>query len=360
MHRSVRAGLRWALATLLCIPWGVNPHGTARAQNRTSPTETTRAIPARNIPVPATVSPELARIIARTPMHPTAPRTAQDWKAAVQAAATMDLQRITAVRKQFAVTVEPLRVAGVPCFMITPVRLSDRNRHRLLMHLHGGGYVFGPGESGTLEGIIMAGFSGMKVLSVDYRMPPEHPYPAAMDDATAVWKALTQREQPANMAVFGTSTGGGMTLALVQRAREEKLPLPAAIAPGTPWSDLTKTGDSYFVNEGVDNALVAYEPLLSASARLYAGAVDLEDPHLSPVYGSFSGFPPTLLTTGTRDLFLSNTVRVHRKLREAGVDARLEVYEGQSHAQYLVDPTAPESREAFEDIAGFFDAHLGT
>jgi acetyl esterase/lipase len=200
----------------------------------------------------------------------------------------------------------------------------------------------------------------MKVLTVDYRMPPDHPYPAAMDDAVAVWKALTQREQPANMGVFGTSTGGGMTLALVQRAQEERLPLPAAIAPGTPWSDLTKTGDSYFTNEGVDNALVAYEPLLSASARLYAGAIDLKNPHLSPVYGSFRGFPPTLLTTGTRDLFLSNTVRVHRKLREAGVEARLEVYEGQSHAQYLIDPTAPESKEAFEAIAGFFDAHLGT
>jgi acetyl esterase/lipase len=302
----------------------------------------------------------MARVIARQPTTPTAPRTAQEWKAVVQAAAAQDLEHIAALRKQFAVSVESLRVAGVPCFMITPAHLSDHNRHRLLMHLHGGGYVFGPGEAGTLEAIVMAGSSGMKVISVDYRMPPDHPYPAAMDDAIAVWKELTRREKPANMAVFGTSTGGGMTLALVQRAQEEGLPLPAAIAPGTPWSDLTKTGDSYFTNEGVDNGLVAYDPLLSASARLYAGGVDLKDPHLSPVYGNFHGFPPTLLTTGTRDLFLSNTIRVHRKLREAGVDARLEVYEGQSHAQYLVDTTAPESKEAFREIAEFFDAHLGT
>jgi acetyl esterase/lipase len=123
---------------------------------------------------------------------------------------------------------------------------------------------------------------------------------------------------------------------------------------------LTNTGDSYFTNEGVDNALVSYEPVLGAAARLYAAGVDLKDPRLSPVYGSFRGFPPTLLTTGTRDLFLSNTVRVHRKLREAGVESRLEVYEAQSHAQYLVDPTAPESKEALQDIASFFDAHLGT
>jgi len=290
---------------------------------------------------------------------PSAPRTAEEWKTVIAAAAAQDLERIAAVRQQFMVTVEPYRVAGIPCFMVTPATLPARNRHRLLLHLHGGAYVFAPGEAGTLEAIIMAGFSHMKVISVDYRMPPEHPYPAAMDDAMAVWKELARREKPANMAVFGTSTGGGMTLALIQRAKEERLPLPAAIAPGTPWSDLTKTGDTYFTNEGVDNALVAYDPLLSAAARLYAHGADLKDPHLSPVYGDFHGFPPTILTTGTRDLFLSNTVRVHRKLREAGVQAVLEVYEGQSHAQYLADSTTPESKEAFENIVEFFDAHLG-
>jgi epsilon-lactone hydrolase len=353
--------LRRGVAWLLSLGCAAGTCGFAGGHDPTGPAaDHTRTIPARHIPVPGTVSPQMAKIIAREPVTATAPRTTQEWNAAVRVAAAKDLEHIAALRKQFAVELEPLRVAGVPCYMVTPAHLSERNRHRLLMHLHGGGYVFGPGLAGTLEAIVMAGFGQMKVISVDYRMPPEHPYPAAMDDAVAVWKELTQREKPANMAVFGTSTGGAMTLALVQRAREEGLPLPAAIAPGTPWSDLTKTGDSYFTNEGVDNGLVAYDPLLSASARLYAGGVDLKDPHLSPVYGSFQGFPPTLLTTGTRDLFLSNTVRVHRKLREAGVDARLEVYEGQSHGQYLVDTTAPESKEAFEDIAEFFDAHLGT
>jgi len=326
----------------------------------TDPTAQTRTVPARTLPVPSTVSPQMAKIIARPPTAPTAPRTAQEWKTVVRAAADREAEPIAAAIRQFAVTVEPVRIAGIPCFTITPANVSARNAHRVLLHLHGGAYVFAPGRSGTLEGIVMAGFSGMKVISVDYRMPPDHPFPAAMDDAVAVWKELTRREKPANMAVFGSSTGGGMTLALVQSAQKLRLALPAAIAPGTPWSDLTNTGDSYFTNEGVDNGLVSYEPLLSAAARLYANGVALKDPRLSPVYGNFKGFPPAILTTGTRDLFLSNTVRVHRKLREAGVDSRLEVYEGQSHGQYLADPTAPESKEAFEDIATFFDAHLGT
>jgi acetyl esterase/lipase len=301
----------------------------------------------------------MAQLLAQPAIPPQGPNSTQEWRAVVESAAARDLARIAELKKQFPVTVEAIRLGGVPCYRVTPSQLPARNRHRLLLHLHGGGYVFAPGEAGTLEAIVMAGFGHMRVISVDYRMPPDHPYPAAMDDAIAVWKELLRQEKPANMGIFGTSTGGAMTLALVQRIKEEGQPIPAAIAPGTPWSDLTDTGDTYFTNAMVDNALVAYDPLLRAAARLYANGRDLKDPHLSPVYGDFHGFPPTILTSGTRDLFLSNTVRVHRKLREAGVEASLQVYEGQSHAQYLADSTTPESQEAFQEIATFFDRHLG-
>jgi acetyl esterase/lipase len=109
----------------------------------------------------------------------------------------------------------------------------------------------------------------------------------------------------------------------------------------------------------VDNVLVSPDGRCDAAAKLYANGHDLKDPLLSPVYADMKGFPPTILTTGTRDLLLSNTVRVHRKLRQAGVEAALEVYEGQSHAHYLRDVTAPESNEVFREISNFFDKHLG-
>ena len=149
-----------------------------------------------------------------------------------------------------------------------------------------------------------------------------------------------------------------MTLAMVLRAKQEGLPLPAAIAAGTPAADLTKTGDTYFTNDQVDNAIVSYDGLVSDMAKLYANGHDLKDPMISPVYGDYHGFPPSILTSGTRDLFLSNTVRVHRKMRAAGVDAELHVFEGQSHAQYAADLSAPETKEYFDEVTRFFGQRL--
>ena len=124
-------------------------------------------------------------------------------------------------------------------------------------------------------------------------------------------------------------------------------------------SDVTKTGDSFETNGMVDNVLVSKDGFCDAATVVYAKGHDLKDPLLSPVYGDMHGFPPAILTTGTRDLLLSNTVRVHRKLREAGVEAQLEVFEGESHAQYQFDDRVPEAKEAFTEIADFFGEHLG-
>jgi monoterpene epsilon-lactone hydrolase len=174
-----------------------------------------------------------------------------------------------------------------------------------------------------------------------------------------VWKGALKMAEPKSMAIFGTSAGGALTLSMVLRAKKEGLPLPGAIAPGTPMSDLTGDGDSFHTNFMVDNVLVGSDGRCDAMAKLYANGHDLKDPLLSPVYGDMHGFPPAIFTTGTRDLLLSNAVRVHRKLRQAGVEAELEVFEGQSHGQYMRAVNAPETREAFEEIARFFDKHLG-
>jgi len=205
----------------------------------------------------------------------------------------------------------------------------------------------------------MAGFGHIKVISVEYRMPPEAYFPAALDDGIAVYKAELKNMPAKNMAFFGTSAGGALVLEMGLKARELKLPMPGAIASGTPMSDVTKVGDTFVTNAMVDNVLVSPDGFCDAGAIVYANGHDMKDPMLSPVYGDVTGFPPTILTSGTRDLLLSNTVRVHRKLRQAGVEAFLQVYEGMAHAHYIRDDTAPETREVFEEISGFFDHHLG-
>lgn len=345
-HRSLRWGC--ALAGVLTV---------GAAAQEPAPLQ----VPAKSVPVPVEVSPQMAKIIgaplrANWNIHP---KTGEEWKPVAEAGAATLAKLVPGMLERLHVKVERTTIDGVRAFILTPETIPPENRDRLLVHVHGGCYVLNPGEAGLPEAIFMAGFGRFKVISVDYRMPPEAYYPAAHDDAMTVWRAATRMADPRKMGIFGTSAGGALTLAMVLRAKQEGLPLPAAIAPGTPMSDTTKVGDSFVTNAMLDNVLVSPDGFCDDGAKVYAAGHDLKDPMLSPVYGDMRGFPPTILTTGTRDLLLSNTVRVHRKLRDAGVEAYLQVGEGQSHAHYIRDDTAPETRKVFEEIAWFFGKHLG-
>jgi acetyl esterase/lipase len=318
-------------------------------------------VPARALPAPSTVSPQI-QVIVQEPISATwnvLPKTADEWKAPVTAGAAQAVSRLPAIRERLRVRSEPTVLDGVNAHILTPEVIPPENRNRLLIHIHGGCYVNNPGESGTTEGVMMAGFGGYKVISVDYRMAPDHVFPAALDDIMTVWKAALKTSLPENMAVFGSSAGGALTLSMVLKAKQDNLPLPGAIASGTPMSDLTNAGDSFHTNAMIDNVLIAPNAACDARAAMYANGHDLTDPLLSPIFGDMHGFPPTYLITGTRDLLLSSTVRVHRKLRRAGVEAVLYVHEGMPHGVWNRDVTAPETKEGFEEIARFFGLHLG-
>ncbi|HKA41447.1 MAG TPA: alpha/beta hydrolase [Burkholderiales bacterium] len=359
MTQPSESPLRHAGRTILAAWAGLLllPASIVGAQGTPSPLE----VPARVLPVPTTVSPQMQKIIG-TPINPNwrvIPQSPEEWKAQVEKTAAAAAKGLPAMRSALKVKIEAVTIDGVNAFMLTPEVVLPQNHNRLLIHVHGGCYVNGRGESGTGEATMMAGFGGFKVLSVDYRMPPDHPYPAALDDAMTVWKAAQKIAPAKNMGIIGSSAGGGLTLAMVLKAKMDKLPLPGAIAPGTPMSDLTGAGDSFQTNAMVDNVLIAYGASCDVRAGMYAKGRDLKDPLLSPVYGDMAGFPPTILNTGTRDLLLSNTVRVHRNLRRAGVIAELHVHEGQAHGGWYRDYTAPEAKETFEEIALFFDRYLG-
>ena len=286
------------------------------------------------------------------------PDNAEAWKVfqknrdSINALTALDLAR------NIQVNIEELSMNGVTVRQVIPIEVDEVFAKTLFIHLHGGAYTFNTGMAGLIEAIVLADRLQIRVLSIDYRMPPDHPFPAAQDDAIAVYKKVMADYPDYNLILGGTSAGGGLTMSTVLRLKNENIKLPSALFAGTPWTDLTKTGDSYFINDGIDRFLVLYEGVLEESALLYAGNNDLKHPYISPIYGDFSGFPPTFLLTGTRDLFLSNTVRAHRKLRDAGVTADLVVLEGISHGDYLIVLDAPESVASFLDLKNFLQNNL--
>jgi monoterpene epsilon-lactone hydrolase len=320
-----------------------------------------RDVPAKSIPVPGTVSPELQAVIAQAPRAGwnTPPTTPEAWEQLVKQLEAAGSATVQPTAERLHVKFEASSIDGVKVYTVTPDDIPPENRNRLLVHVHGGCYVLGPHLAALPEALQVAGASHIKMISVNYRMPPEAYFPAALDDAVTVYKAATAMVPPKNLGVFGSSAGGALTLEMMLRAKAAGLPMPGAIAPGTPMADATNAGDTFQTNALVDNVLVSPTGFCDAATRFYAHGHDLADPLLSPIYGDFRGFPPAILSSGTRDLLLSNTVRTNQNLREAGVDTRLQVFEGQSHAQFYRDDRIPEDRFAIGEIAAWFDKHLG-
>ncbi|WP_323743009.1 alpha/beta hydrolase [Curtobacterium sp. VKM Ac-2887] len=249
------------------------------------------------------------------------------------------------------VTSQSVDVRGVPTYIVRPAGLPESDTGPIYLNLHGGALVLGGGELAGLMASGVALSAGMTTWSVDYRMPPLHPYPAALDDCIAVYRALLEIRRPEEIFVGGGSAGGNLAAALMLRAHDEGLPMPAALVLTTPEVDLTESGDTFQTLDGVDNILSSCRQ----QNLLYAAGHDLADPYLSPLFGDVAHFPPTFLQSGTRDLFLSNTVRMHRKLRNAGVEAELHVFEAMPHGGF--GGSAPEDQDLSAEIRRFVDRH---
>ena len=317
----------------------------------------------RTLAPPQAGSSALRDAVAQTPAPPVMqrkavqPASAEEWRAMIaQFPNQTDLQTLAT---QANVTIEAGNVAGVAVYRVAP-KGGARPPHasHVFLYVHGGAYVFGGGAAAVPEAAVISAFAGIPSVAVDYRMPPDHPFPAAVDDVVAVYRNLLEDHAPGQIAIGGTSAGGGLSLAAIHKLKALALPVPGAVYLGTPWADLTDTSDSLHTLEGIDRILVTYDGMLAAAAKLYAAGTPLTDPLISPVYGDFTGFPPTYLVTGTRDMLLSDTARVHRQLKTAGVVADLNVYEGLSHAEYAMLVGSPENLQTYGELAQFLAAHL--
>lgn len=313
----------------------------------------------RSIPAPTAVSPEFHNIITAksTPnileRRAFAPVGDSMWNSLIKKADAGKTEVVTYAARDLNIDIRKDTIAGATVFHITPAKIDPRFERQIFYFIHGGAYVFGKGYAGLGEALLIASRVGIKVISLDYRMPPEFPFPAGLNEANAVYESIVKARGAHNIILGGTSAGGGLAAAALQMALSAGLEAPLALFLGTPWVDLTKTGDTQFTNEGIDNVLVTYDGLLKAAAKLYAGNENLKSLAVSPLYGSFAGFPPTFLVSGTRDLFLSDTVRAHRKLRQAGIFADLVLFEGMSHAEYALRYDTAESEELYRELKSF-------
>jgi monoterpene epsilon-lactone hydrolase len=314
---------------------------------------------ARDIPIPGHISEAAQQFLAEATARPRGAMPGDGnpaaWKAVAEAWEARLLPQIEPLVAGLPVDMECRRVGLCDVHVATPHGMAGPAAGYAFLDMHGGAFVFGGGRFCQLITKARAMAVGCRVFGVDYRMPPGHPYPAALDDCVGVYRYLLEHYDAAHIVVGGLSAGGNLAAATVLRARDEGLALPAAAVLLTPELDLTESGDSFATNRTIDVALP--DPLPEANA-LYAGGADLSQPYLSPLFADLSaGYPPIFLQTGTRDLFLSNTVRMHRKLIAAGIETELHVWEAMPHAGF--GGGSPEDFEVSQAVRAFLIRSAG-
>ena len=263
-------------------------------------------------------------------------------------------------------------IAGVYTEIFMPkAGVSERNSDRLLISIHGGGFVAGARSFSHTEAMQVADLGRIRVISPDYRQAPEYRHPSAVDDVFAVYVEMLESYEPGNIGVFGCSAGAMLTAQLVARIITEGLPLPAAVgmfcagAPvtmsNTPGAFRASNGESAYFFSAMTGSPRPADKLVDTQVMPYFDGVEANDPTVAP--GDFddvmSQFPPSLLISGTRDFLLSDVLATHRQLTNLGVEADLHIWEGLGHATFAFNPRLPESDEVHQVIVKFFERHLG-
>jgi acetyl esterase/lipase len=247
------------------------------------------------------------------------------------------------------VTVERIDLNGIPAAWVCP---ENADREKIILHLHGGGYVLGNIDVYQMLCSSLAQRTGLKVLLPEYRLAPEHPFPAALEDAQKAYRwLLAEGYKPENIVISGDSAGGGLGVATVLALRDANAPLPAAVVCLSPWTDLTFTGQSHIIRAQAEVLLRADE--LREWSVFYTGAENPSNPLISPIYADFHGFPPLLIQVGSDEILLDDARMLAEKARADGATVELHVWEGTWHVWHTLADMMPESRAAFDEIAQF-------
>ena len=289
-----------------------------------------------------------ARLVSRAVRRFLRPRSVHQ----PDVAASRELMARLIIRPPFRTRAEPARLGGVEGEWVIGRKETDRT----LLYLHGGAYaVCSPATHRQVTGAFAR--RGFRVFAPDYRLAPEHPYPAGLDDSVAAYRGLLDAgTPPSRIAVAGESAGGGLSLALLVRLRDAGLPLPAAAALFSPWADLSLSGESFVSNDGRDPMFRAIHAEWVAS--LYLGGADPRDPHISPVFADLAGLPPLLLHVGETELLLDDARRIAANAVSVGVDVTLSVWRDVVHGWQLMPAILPEARHSIDEATAFMTAAM--
>jgi len=313
--------------------------------------------------VPDTVSPEWQKVLRAMPdpakVWPVLPRPndAPAWAKLHAEMETKNRAFNQAALKLFAPETSECTLGNVPVLEVKPSGWKDNGQ--LAVYTHGGAYTFFSARSTLANAALIAHATGRRVISIDYTVAPAGTWRRTLDQVISVFKALNAEGYPMNrIAFYGDSSGGGLAAGATLKMRDEGLSMPAALVLWSPWADITETGDTHQTLKRADPELV-YRSLLKPAANAYAVAADQKRPYVSPVYGDFSkGFPPTLIQVGTKEIFLSNAVRLYQAIEAAGGVAKLDVYEGMPHVFQPRLPESPETKLAMRKVTAFVDQYV--
>lgn len=248
------------------------------------------------------------------------------------------------------VRMEERAVGPVPVRVFSPPTMSHQNKGSVLLNLHGGGFIVDAGS--ITENVPIAAYAGVTVVAARYRLAPEHPFPAAVNDAEAVYRALLSQYAPERIGLYGTSAGACLCAQLLMRLRKTDCPLPRVLGFFSGTADLSRSGDSEAFFRPSEELKLPADPFSD-----YVGNSDRISPEVSPIFADLTGLPPTLCIAGTRDFMLSQTALFHQALLRSGVDARLLLFEAMPHAHWIF-LDLPESDQAFRAMASFFASHM--
>jgi len=310
---------------------------------------------------PETISPEWGAFLREKGKNRATPVPAPDdiegWKALQAANDAAKEARADEKATVFGVSYQESEIAGVPVVGVLPSELASTEK--IAVYTHGGAYVLNSAKAVIESAMFFAAETGLRVIAVDYTLAPHSKWRETTEQVIRVFEALEGQGFAADdIVLYGDSAGGGLAASVTLMMRDRGMAMPAALVLWSPWADISETGDTYATLRDAE-PFFTYEQVLGPAALAYADAVDHKNPYVSPVYGDFEpGFPPTLIQGGTKEIFLSNFVRIYQAIDQAGQIAKLDIYEGMPHVFVPTLPKGVESQAAIAKVREWVSQYL--